>query len=173
MNISPAQADVETALRTFLMSVVDPSVPVVRGQDNRVPEPDADDFIVFWVMSRERLRTNVDTYDSVSTQNVEQSGQITFQIDVHGPNSTDNAHVITTLFRDDFGYQSFTNSNSAITPLYADNPRQMPYASAEDQFEDRWVIDGVIQADQTVSISQQFADELELNLVVDATVLPP
>jgi hypothetical protein len=173
MTVSPAQADIETALRTFLIAVVGSSVPVVKGQTNRVPEPSESNFIVFWVMSRERIATNNDTYDNVATQNIEQSGQVTFQIDVHGPSSADNAQAITTLFRDDFGYQNFTSSNPAITPLHADNPRQMPYINAEDQYEDRWIIDGVIQADQTLSIPAQFANQVTINSVVNTSTLPP
>lgn len=48
-----------SALRTFLLSVLPEGVPVIRGQVNRVPEPKADDFVIYWPLSQNRLATNI------------------------------------------------------------------------------------------------------------------
>ena len=37
------------------------SVPIIRGQVNRVPEPAAADFVVLWPLMRDRIATNQDT----------------------------------------------------------------------------------------------------------------
>jgi len=117
----------------------------------------------------------------------------TIQIDVYGPNSADNAAMISTLFRDDFAIESFTNSNSAappgwqnippggtisvfydaVRPLYADDPRQMSQVFGEQQWEQRWTVDACMQANQIVVAPQQFAGALKVNPIDVPLVYPP
>lgn len=99
------------------------------------------------------------------SSNVEQSTEIVMQIDVHGPNSADNAQVISTLFRDDFGVQQLATAAIAIAPLYADDPKQMPFVNAANQYEDRWVVEAHLQVNPVVTIPQQFADALSLDVI--------
>jgi len=89
----------------------------------------------------------------------------TVQIDVHGPNSADYAHVITTTFRDDYGVQIFNTFGYGITPLYTGTPKQIPFINGELQVEERWSIDAVLQANQTITLSQAFADALSIHLI--------
>jgi hypothetical protein len=98
-----------------------------------------------------------------------QSIKFTVQLDVHGPNSADNVQVITTLFRDRYGVDQFATSGVDVTPLYANDPHQMPFLNGEQQVEDRWAVDVVLQCNPVVSVPQQFADQLDVNIVsVDA-----
>ena len=53
---------------------------------------------------------------------------------------------------------------NGVVPLYADDPRQMPFINAESQYEWRWVLEAKLQVNQAVQIPQQFAD----SAVVDA-----
>lgn len=100
--------------------------------------------------------------------------EITYQIDVHGPNSSDNATTITTFFRDDRGASFFhDNGYVGITPLYADDPRQSPFIDAEQQYEDRFIIEAKLQADQVLTASQQFAAALHVNLIQIDGAYPP
>lgn len=92
-----------------------------------------------------------------------QPTKVVIQLDVHGPNSADNAQTISTLFRDDYAFQFFKTSGFDVAPLYADDPKQMPFVSGEQQVENRWVIDAAIQANQVVRAPQQFADQLHAN----------
>jgi hypothetical protein len=51
-----------TVLNTFgLVNGNGVALPLVRGLDNRVPEPAANDFVVMWPIRRKRLATNIDT----------------------------------------------------------------------------------------------------------------
>ena len=213
---APNRVAIQTAVGAFLTAILPPGTPVIRGQDNRVPEPSILDFVVFTEIQRTRLSTNVDTYADVkftgfvtgktltvtavnfgsivsgSTlfgvnvnsfttismggtgtggvgtypvsqfQNVPssqlsagqeiltQSVRVMFQIDVHGPNSADNAMTISTLWRDDFGAQFFNANFYAITPLYADDPRQMPFLNDQEQIETRYLISAELEAIQAV-----------------------
>jgi hypothetical protein len=235
---SPSQDQVFTALRAFLVGVLSSGTPIVRGQQNRVPEPQPADFVVMTPIRQTRIETNVDTYadcaftasiagSTMTVGNVQlgtlavgnqlfgtglsagtttisgalsgtggtgtytiantlsgtvgqnmassvlasgqenflQPSELVIQLDVHGPASADNAQTITTLFRDDYGVQLFAASGFDVTPLYADDPRQVPYQNAESQWEDRWIIEAHVQANQAVSAAQQFASALTLVLV--------
>lgn len=237
--LAPVEADLFTALGTFLQSILPAGTPVVQAQINRVPEPAPDNFVTMNTVRRERIETNVDNYADVSftgsiagtvltvsavalgqialnasvfgigvaanttitafgsgsggagtytvvpSQTVAseklsagastkmQPTKITVQLDVHGSLSADNAQIISTLFRDAYAVSFFEALGTGITPLYADDPKQIPFENAEQQIETRWVIEAVLQANQTVTLSQQFADALAINVVsVDATYPP-
>jgi hypothetical protein len=224
--LSLSESQTLTALRSFLLSVLPAGIEVIRGQDNRVSEPDGDDFVVMTPMLRTRLETNVAAYDDVSytgsiagsvmtvtgvsfgtiavgdpvfgvgvtagtvvkavvsgsggvgtytvspsqtiasqvlssgTRSVLQPVQVTVQIDIHGPASPDNAQIITTLLRDEYATDLFASSGFDVTPLYANDPRQMPFTNGEQQVENRWVVDAVLQCNPILTVPQQFADEL-------------
>jgi hypothetical protein len=102
---------------------------------------------------------------SAGSSNVEQSTEIVMQVDVHGPNSADNAQTISTLFRDDYAVQQLATAAIAIAPLYADDPKQMPFTTAAIQFEERWMVDLHLQVNPVVTIPQQFAGALSLDII--------
>lgn len=90
-----------------------------------------------------------------------QKVQSTVQLDVHGPNGANNSNVISTLFRDAYAVEQFAESGFDVVPLYADDPRQMPFLNAQQQYEDRWVIEANLQLNEIVTgVSQQFADAI-------------
>lgn len=111
-----------------------------------------------------------DTTLSAGSITVEQSTECVYQLDVHGPNSFSNAQVISTLFRD--GYAVDQMADTGVTPLYADDPRQLPFITAASQYEDRWVIEAHLQIRPTVSVPQQFADIATIE-AVDVDVAYP
>ena len=101
---------------------------------------------------------------------VAQSTEVVVQLDIHGPNSADNAQIISTLFRDDYAAQQF--DGSGVSPLYADEPKQVPYLNAEQQYENRWIVDVHLQITPTVSVPQQYADAVTVTTVeVETTYL--
>jgi hypothetical protein len=89
----------------------------------------------------------------------------TIQLDCHGPNSSDNASIISTTFRDSYALNQFATSGFDVTPLYADDPKQVVFISDQEQMEDRWIVEACMQANQVVSISQQFADIVSVTLI--------
>jgi len=58
--------------------------------------------------------------------------------------------------RDEYAVSQFETSGLDVFPLYADDPRQMPFVNAENQVEERWVVDVVMQANPTVQTVMQF-----------------
>ncbi len=61
-TISQTEARTLTGLRSFLLGVLPAGTDVVRGQDNRVPEPIGADFVVMTPLMQPRLGTNEVTY---------------------------------------------------------------------------------------------------------------
>jgi len=182
LSVAPTQSDVFTTLRSFLLGLsLNYSPPqtvfvVLQGQMNRVPEPAGADFVVMWPISRERIETNVDTYatGSATTNEYLQPTKITIQMDVHGPNASDNAEIISTMFRDQYAVDAFAETNSNIFPLLADDPKQVPFINAASQFETRWIVEAQIQANQVVSgVPQQSADVVDVTLINVDEAFPP
>lgn len=86
--------------------------------------------------------------------------KFTAQLDIHGEFSADNAHIISTLFRDEYGVELFKASGFDVTPLYAGEARQLPFNNSEQQVETRWTMDVVMQCNPIVTVPQYFADQL-------------
>lgn len=176
-TISILEDAVFAALRTFLTGILADTVEVVKGQENRVGEPESDDFVAMTPLFRTRLSTNVTTYTDTGTNPGTRNSRAAFafhiQLDVHGPNSGDNATIIATLFRDEYAVIQFNAQNPNITPLYCDDPKQMPFINGENQYEDRWIITAVVQYNPVTQTPQDFADELDISIVSVDAAYPP
>lgn len=96
-----------------------------------------------------------------SSWSVTMPTQLTVQMDFHGPDtSIELANSFVALFRDLYGAQFFSDAIDGVAPLYADDARQVPFINAESQYEFRWVVDAVLQANESLIVDQQFADQL-------------
>lgn len=99
---------------------------------------------------------------------------VTYQIDFHGPSAPDNARVFATLFRDEYATDLFGSYNLGdITPIQADEPRQLPFTSGEQQYELRQVVEAQMQVNETIFVPYQFADALAVNIVEVEASYPP
>lgn len=112
------------------------------------------------------------TLMSTSQELITEPTEYTVQIDVHGPNAADNAQVISSLFRDEYATTVFAGLNPRVQPLHADDPRQIPFTNGEQQTENRWVINAVMQANFTADVPQQYADEAHIKLIEVESAFP-
>lgn len=115
---------------------------------------------------------------SAGTEQIEQHAKVTVQLDFHSADTTagDMAQTTSTLLRDDYGVQFFaalTPPLNGVVPLYADDPRQMPFLNAEQQYEWRWVLEAELQVNQVVVVPQQFADSIDVTLISVEATYPP
>ena len=168
LAISVTQDDVYTALETFLSGIVPTGVPVIRGLPNRaaMPQPNPG-FIVMQALMQDRLNMPVHAWDygassPPSTLDIEQGIELPVQIDCYGATSGDWAATITTAFEDQYGFDALGPN---CEPLYANQARMMPLIDSEEQYEERWSIDAHLQINPVVTITQQFADQLDLSVV--------
>ena len=95
------------------------------------------------------------------------------QLDVHSASdgvASDMAQTISTLIRDERATRFFADAGMDGAPLYAEDPRQVPFLNGEQQYENRYVVDVHIQANQALGLPQQFADEAVIDVMnVEAT----
>jgi hypothetical protein len=169
-----------TALRSFLVSILPSNVEVIRGQVNRVPSPKSSEFVVMTPTVRVRLETNRHHYTDqpaatppVGTASIVMPTRETIQLDVHGLTSPNTAQIICALFRDPSTCDFFTALGLNIQPLYAEDPKQIPFETAEQQYDVRWVVDVVLQINPIITQSQQFADELVVGVFSADVEFPP
>lgn len=107
---------------------------------------------------------------AAGTKNITECIDLTMQIDVHGPNSPENAAKIMGAWRDQYACTFFASLNENITPIDADDPHQTPFINDQAQYEYRYVISVRLQVNQTITgLPQQFADHLSIatNVPID------
>jgi len=173
-TISLTEDQTLEAHRLFLLGLFGPSTVVVVGQDNRVPEPGADSFIVMTPIHMERLETNVVSYaDGRVDDPVNGVGQrfdlapqkLIIQLDVHGPSSPEWVRVIAAMYRTDYAVDAFAATGYAVTPLLTTEPRQAPFVGGEQQVEQCWMVDVTAQCNPVITTGQDFADQLTVGLI--------
>ena len=170
---SVTEAEIMLALWSFLGSLdladVDPD-DIIQSQVNRVQEPKGANFIVMTPTHRRRLSTNTETWDTAPSpapapteMRYEKDTELTVQLDIHGPFGADNATVIATLWRSAYACNAI--DRAIFQPLHASDGHQTPFVNAEKQYENRWVMSLVLQANPSVSTEAQFADTIDVNIV--------
>lgn len=104
-----------------------------------------------------------------------QPSQWSVQLDFHGADTTsaDMAQTVSTLFRDEYATSFFSRQSASISPLLADDPRQMPFINDQQQYEWRWIVEARLQVDQKVLVPQQYADDVEVGLIEVDSHYPP
>lgn len=176
MTPSIQQDQVSGVLRSFLLSILPPGVEVMLAQENRVPEPTADNFVLLTLLDRTRLGTNTTSWDQSmgadpTTITNGEAVSIGMQLDFHGADSTDNAQVFATLFRSAYACDFMASTN--ISPDYCTDGQQIPFINGEDSWEYRWVLNAVMDCVINVQPPQQFANALQIGLLnVDASYPP-
>lgn len=172
-TLSPTEDDVFEALGNFLQDILPPSATspavvkfeVVVGQENRVPEPTQQNYVVMTPLRMPRLSTNFNQLASLGLQaTTRQNAQVVIQLDIHGPEAFNNANRVSTLFRDAYAVEFFEDYPE-IAPLFADDPRQAQFVDGEKQYEDRYIIDANMQVNFTVTRVTESARTLTVGLV--------
>jgi hypothetical protein len=176
-TVSITEDNIFKVLGDFLTSILPSTVEIVRGLVNRVPSPVSDDYIVMTSLFRVRLETNITTWDEVNPDptnlQILEPTQFTATVDVFGPDSADNSQIISTLFRSETATAFFTASGVDMQPLYVEDPKQVPFISGEQQYQERWTIDAVMQVNPVVTVDQDFANQAEVGLIEVDAYYPP
>lgn len=172
---SPTENDVLSMLRSFLQDILPPQAPsvgfvVVVGQENRVPEPVEDNYIVMWPLRFPRLATNFEQLagtgpDRGLVQTIRQNTEVVVQLDIHGTEAFNNAARFTTLFRSSYAVEFFEAQGLPIAPLFAGDARQAQFVSGEKQYENRYIVEANMQVNFTVTAVTQSARELAVDII--------
>lgn len=166
MTPSITDQAVFTALRTFLIAILPSGTEVVQAQDNLVGMPEGG-FVSMNNISKVRLATNTHSYTRnedliTGTRSIQDRVQFTMQVDFYGPNSGEWAVMAQTLLRDEYGISLFPSN---IVPLYSDDPIQIPLIDGEMNYTQRWKLRAVMQYNPVVTVTQQYAIELEATTI--------
>lgn len=167
-TLTLTEDDLKTALRGFLLSVTDGDV--VSGQQNDVAMP-LGPFIEMTPIRTQELCRPWSTYHDagagLGVETIHRSSSWTCQLDCFGKQAQNAATVISTLFRTDFACRHFANRHDGIViqPLYASEPRQLPFINAEMNYEKRWVVEVTLQFNALIVVPAAFARELHVTPV--------
>lgn len=168
--VSPSESDIYRAVGNWLLTVL-PMIPqanVMVGQSNQMAAP-SDPFAVMLIILRERLAANGWTYDGQSTRTITDLVKLTMQVSVFGKATSNQMEAVTTLWRDMSAVEFFNGFGVDVCPLYTSKVRQLGFINGEKQYEDCWTVDLTMQANITISIPQDFADEIVVTPIsVDA-----
>lgn len=178
MSTSPLQQDVFEVLTPFVQSVTGlGSGLVVQGLANRVPMPEATPgFVVLTSVGLRRLRWDIATWDLNPSDppptelSLEQGTAMHVQVDFYGPSSQDWAVAFQTLWNNEVAVDALAPT---CAPLYCIEARMMPLEDSEQQYEQRWTCEAVLQYNPVTTTDQQFADSLTVTDVnVDQAFKP-
>lgn len=171
--ISITEDDLVEDLGAFADTLVD--CEVVRGEVNRVPSPKGD-FIVVTPMGIVGLSLPTTTYadptPDTGTRTLTRPTQWAAQVDCYGERAQDRALVLSIALRSQYGCEFLAELGRA-QPLYTGEPRQMPFVTGEHQYMERWSFDAVLQFNPSITLPQQFAEHLHVDLVEVDEKYPP
>jgi hypothetical protein len=170
LTVTPTLPQVFADVRAFLLGIVPAGTIVLKGPVNRAAQPPVD-HIVVTPTYRKRLRTNQYTDDPIAdTTALEEGVQLDVQVDCYGGTlAPDWAAMIETVWKSEYACSALTTCQ----PLYADDARQIPLVTGEEQYLQRWMVRAVLQYNPVTTTPQQFADALTVVTVnVDKTYPP-
>ncbi len=174
-TISPTQLAVYVRLEAFLQFILPTGTPVVQGLQNRVPTPSGA-YVSMLAIIQKRLATNIETYSDPedapedATRTVQQNTRVDMQLDFYGPNAADWSAMAETLWRDDEGCRLLAPD---CQPLFADESRQSPLVTGEEQYQQRWTLTATLQYNPSIALPQQFADAAVVGLINVDVEYPP
>lgn len=154
----------------LLNNVLPPPWTVQQGQQNRAPTMQAP-FAIMQVVTRQRYATNSRRYGpdgSVTIVNPERMG---IQITTFGTGADNVVSLINTMWRDPDAVAWFRANVPGMAPLYASDPMQHPFTTAEKQYEDKWSVDLIADVLASVTKPGQSALHLGMEAVTQAETL--
>lgn len=171
VTFTPTDFDIHKALGQWLLTALPAPFSVRLGQQNRTASP-VGPYCLMQQVTSQILATNGSTY-SDAARVVTELREITVQVSAFGIGAGDALRQVAGLWRDFYATDWFRENADILSPLWAGEPRQMGFITAENQYEDQWSVDLKMQVNFTRTIPQQFADAITATLIeVDTTYLP-
>jgi len=175
LAVSITQQDVYAALGAFVVSVVPAGVAVIQlPVDRAAMPPPVPGFVGMTANLQTRIMTNLDRWNPADPApvaiNIEQAIKLTVKLDCYGPAAADWAVMLSTVLRDEYGVDALAPT---LAPLYTEMPRFMPLTNAEEQYEQRWIVEAQLQYNPVVSTPMQFANAASADLINVDVSYPP
>lgn len=160
------------ALAAFLAPFM-PGAQIVRGQVNRVALPSNPCAVLTEILQVDLSVPHTDYQPPVDpdvddgTATVYGPSRIDVQIDFYGAQAGEFCKTVKTAFRSHWGFAHFP---AGIKPLYTSDGMQTPLLTGEQQYESRWTLTASMQYNPTVTVPQDFADDLGVASITPADV---
>ena len=132
---------------------------IVCGDNNRVPLPKDNNYIIFTVMNPFRYGTPIERTTSTNWTSY-QTYRINVQIDFYGDFAFDRANDIINISRTEY-LCSFLKPYG-IQPIACDDAKHLTGISGEREWVERWTVDFEIDYRDAVSDSQDWFNTAEL-----------
>lgn len=141
---------------------------VQQAQVDRIPMPKGK-FCIMTPLRFTRLSTTrdikQDTGDpATSSMGYTEVRQADIQIDIYGDNAGDRAIALETVFTSGYAYDKIKALDERMAPLYSSPAIQAPMVNAERQWQERYIVTLSLQAHITVSISQDYFDQVNFHI---------
>ena len=166
--ISITESQIFALFRAFFLTLVD--CEVVQGQGNRVPMPQGD-FIIITPGRGVPMGAPVQSYDAsaAQTMSIAQPTEFRVAVDCYGAFSGDRARILSIATRSSYACDQLPG----IAPLFVDDAVQFPLVDGEQQYEERWRFECVLQYTPSVTVPQQSMIAVTVGVLnVDATYSP-
>lgn len=154
--LTPSENQIFDALWSFVSSLFDTSVQanIFKGFQNMTSTP-LGSYIVISPGVKVRQDQGDRTYNPTGglVLNARHT-TYSYQVDCYGPDGPDYADIVAIAWRTMYACDAL--AATSITPLYADEPTQLNIVNGELQYEQRFMCKLYLQADQVVSLPQDF-----------------
>ena len=154
------------ALAAFLAPFM-PGAQIVRGQVNRVALPSNPCAVLTEILQVDLSVPATDYQPLANTATIYGPSRIDVQIDFYGAQAGEFCKTVKTAFRSHWGFAHFPAN---IRPLYTSDGVQSPLVTGEQQYESRWTLTASMQYNPTVTVPQEFADDLAVAGITPADV---
>lgn len=161
------------AAAIVVQEIVGTGVEVVRGQQNRVPTPAGDHVYLTpgLILGLSLPHTSYTDAPGSGEMKLTRPTRWDLQIDVYGDLSQDRATAISLALRSLYGCEALRET--PVQPLFTSDPRQIPFVTAEGQYLERWSIDASFQFNPSITVPQQYAERLHVDLIEVDEKYPP
>jgi hypothetical protein len=110
---------------------------------------------------------------SAGVKTLAQGSIFTIQLDFHSGGSDFASEMmamtVSTALRDEYGtafFAALPPPQNIVSPLYADDPRQVPFVNDQAQYEWRWILELRLYIDQTITVPALYDDSVSTTLVL-------
>lgn len=142
---------------------------IIKGwQNTNILPPLTESYAVFTSINAKRRGTNVENYmPNDNSLILEKSNMIDYQIDIvatDAETARNNISALETVARSAAGVNFFNNYN--INLLYAEDAKAIETISKTDNYVNRYMITLHLEEINTVTVSQDYFDNVEVKTVL-------
>ena len=151
---SVTHKDIYKEVQAYLLGLFSCSPQtVIQGYQNNNPLPD--EAVVMTILFENELDIAVSRYDSDADKTaVQQSVEVTMQVDCYGPQAAARARKLSTLWKNHYT----TAALKSCQPLYSNSPKRLPIINEKSVYEDRWLVELVLQYNPYFEHDQTFLE---------------